>query len=131
MIKTFQKTKYIILEGNLGVFLGTYSLADVYNQADIDELDMDVPEAEFNRSYAMFARDNPLGISEALSFETLSEAEAYIQDAFGKYGDLTLMPVPVKTQNHYPDVVDIIRSGYGDFTFDMMEGLPTYSDAIH
>lgn len=131
MIKTQPKTKYIIIEGKMGVFLGTYSLADLYNESEVDELEYDIPEHEFNRSYAMFASDNPLSIPVALSFDNLNEAEGYIKDAFSGVKDLKLMPVPIKTNNHYADVVDIIKSGYGDFTFDMMDGLPEVSDQIH
>lgn len=129
MIKTNLRTKYIIIEGKMGVFLGTYALADLY---DDDEIDItEISETEYNKSYAVFASDNPLGIPIAMSFENLNDAEEFIKDAFKGTNNLKLMPVPIETKNHNPDVIDIIKSGYGEFTFDMMDGLPSASDQIH
>ncbi len=83
------------------------------------------------RSYALFAKHNPFGVTDAESFDSKEEAEQFIRDAFFDVKDVGLSAQPVDTDLDDPDLIDIIKAGYGDHTFDMLEGLETYNDTIH
>jgi len=121
------KTKYVIIDPSMGVFLGTYSMKDFFEEDDATE---DVPE--YSKSYALFAVNNPFGISRAYGFECEEDASSFIETSFPNSGDeFDMFAVPVNTSDNYPSVVDIIKAGYGDFTFDMLAGLESPSEMIH
>ena len=107
-----KKTRYIIIDENRGVFLGTYTEEDIGKQS-----------SDNSKNYALFACNNPFGVTKACSFSSEEKAIAYIQDVFPKRRWSTLSPKPVESDNEYPDVVDIIKSGYSEYTYDMIDGL--------
>lgn len=112
-----KKTRYIIVDRNKGVFLGTYTSADVGG----DESDKQV--------YALFACNNHLGLTQACSFRTAHSAETYIKDVFPKNKGFHLKAFAITTELEFPSVVDIIKSGYGEYTYDMVDGL--FQDEEH
>lgn len=126
------KTRYVIVDKENGVFLGTYSLADV--QGKIEELFLNVGERiadkDLDRSFALFAKDNPFGVPRACSFKTKVEAGMFIYENFKK-GEFQFSIEGVKCVTPYPDVVELIKSGLGDSTFDMMDCLETISETVH
>lgn len=105
------KPRYIIIDYNRGVFLGTYSDEDVGSDSDPD------------KRYALFANNNPFYITRACSFKSANMARAYIQDVFPQPRWHDLAAMPVDSDDEYPDVIDIIKSGYGDHVYDMLDGL--------
>jgi hypothetical protein len=106
-----KKTRYIIVDKEKGVFLGTYTPSDFGG----DPSDKNI--------YALFASNNHLGLTQACSFKTAISAETYIKDVFPKNQGFKLKAFAIQTEQEFPSVVDIIKSGYGDYTHDMMDGL--------
>lgn len=125
-----KKTRYILIDNKLGVFLGSYSMQDFIEPKAILEGKVNMLK-EDPRSYALFAKHNPFGVTDAESFDSKEEAEQFIRDAFFDVKDVGLSAQPVDTDLDDPDLIDIIKAGYGDHTFDMLEGLETYNDTIH
>lgn len=124
-----QQTRYVIIDDDNGVFLGTYTMADFQVEEDFFEGHED---ANLDKSFALFAKDNPFSIHRACSFETAEEAKRFIKDSFGvKASELSLKTAPVKCSSYYPDVVDLVKSGYGDYTYDMLDGLESPSEKMH
>lgn len=100
------KTKYIVINKEKGVFLGAYS------------------------GYAFFAKTDPVGIPKAFAFDTPDVAKLFIDTNMTRYANNTFY-VPIETKSTYPSVSDIIKAGYGDYTYNMMDYLPMPSEAIH
>lgn len=121
-----QQTRYVIVDEENGVFLGSYTMSDFQEQIEEEFLEEGefIPERDLEKSFALFAKDNPFAVSRACSFETIEEAQRFILDSFGSTAKrLKLKTAPVVTQSLYPDVVDLIKSGLGHTTFDMLDGL--------
>ena len=99
-----KKRRFIIFDDNMGVFLGTYNGYDLGMEDD-------------GRVYACFAANNPFGLTNCASFKTDVAASHYINDMFPprKQKNLNLGEVPT--------VVDLIKAGFGDQTYDMIDGL--------
>lgn len=113
-----KKTRYIILDEYMGVFLGTYDASDL--------------GAGDGRVYACFAANNPFGLTNACSFRTEAAAKYFIRDTFAPHKRPDLKTVPIETDSEFPSVVDIIKSGYAESTYDMMDGMfPEGKITIH
>jgi hypothetical protein len=129
-----KKTRYVIIDETNGVFLGTYTMLDF--QEEIEEgflsSNENMSTEDWNKSFALFAKDNPFEIYRACSFATIEEAKRFIKDAFGTAAKkLKLKTAPVTCSSYYPDVIDLIKSGHGVHTFDMMDGLESPSKHLH
>jgi hypothetical protein len=129
-----KKTRYVIIDDEHGVFLGTYTMLDF--QSEIEEgflsANEEMSHEDWNKSFALFAKDNPFEIYRACSFSTSQEAKRFIKDAFGGAAKkLKLKTAPVECSSYYPDVIDLIKSGYGEHTYDMMDGLASPSKHLH
>lgn len=109
-----KKPRYIIIDQNRGVFLGTYTDEDVGEDSNTETSD---------KRYALFASNNPFYITKACSFKSENMAQAYIKDVFAPKRWEELEALPIESDEEYPDVVDIIKSGYGDHIYDMLDGL--------
>lgn len=112
-----KKTRYIIVDKHKGVFLGTYTPADFGG------------DPEDKQVYALFASNNHFGLTQACSFRTAASAETYIKDVFPRGKGFQLKAFAITTEKEFPSVVDIIKSGYGDYTYDMIDGL--FDDEEH
>lgn len=93
----------------MGVFLGTYTGEDL--------------GADDGRIYACFAANNPFSLTTACSFRSENMANYFIRDTFAPHKQRQLKVLPVETETEFPTVVDIIKSGYGDLTHDMIDGM--------
>lgn len=100
------KKKYIIINKEKGVFLGAYS------------------------GYAFFAKTDPVGIPKAFAFDTPEVATLFINSNMARYANNTFY-APIETNSTYPSVAEIIKAGYGDYTYNMMDYLPMPSEAVH
>lgn len=109
-----KKPRYIIIDQNRGVFLGTYTDEDVAEDPNAETSD---------KRYALFASNNPFYITKACSFKSKTMAQAYIKDVFAPRRWEELAALPVESEQEYPDVVELIKSGYGDHIYDMLDGL--------
>mgnify|MGYP003658196839 CR=1 FL=1 len=94
----------------MGVFLGTYNGYDLGQEDD-------------GRVYACFAANNPFGLTTCCSFKTESIAHNYIDDFFGARKQKHLTTLAVLTDSEFPTVVELIKAGLGEMTFDMIDGL--------
>ena len=94
----------------MGVFIGTYKGCDLGMEDD-------------GRVYATFAANNPFGVTNVCSFKTERAACNYIVDMFPPRKQKQLSTLKVETETEFPTVVDLIKSGHGDHTFDMIDGL--------
>lgn len=105
-----KKRRYIVFDDNMGVFLGTYNGYDLGMEDD-------------GRVYACFAANNPFGLTNCSSFKSERAASHYINDMFPPRKQRNLNIGEVETETEFPTVVDLIKSGYEDQTFDMIDGL--------
>ena len=78
----------------------------------------------------MFAKTDVFGISKAFSFDTKKEAEEFLLE-FSNAETKKWKILEVDTQDKYVDVVDLIKSGYNEYTHKMMDNLEVPSYAIH
>lgn len=102
----------------MGVFLGTYGGSDF--------------GADDGRVYACFAANNPFGLTNACSFKSENAAKYFISDTFAPHKRNDLKTAPVETNSEFPNVVDIIKSGYANSTHDMIDRMfPTENGTIH
>ena len=113
-----KKTRYIIIDDSMGVFLGTYKGSEF--------------GAHDGRVYVCFAANNPFGLTNAYSFKTENSAKYFINDTFSQHKKKDLKTVPVETNSEFPTVIDIIKSGYVSSTHDMIDMMfPTENMTIH
>lgn len=101
------KKRYIIIDSNMGVFLGTY---DGHQLGKDDD-----------RMYTCFAENNPFGLTTACSFKSHRAANHFIKDMFPHKKHLELESLPVETQTEFPTVVEIIKAGYSEHCGDMLD----------
>lgn len=103
-----KKTRYILADKDMGVFLGTY---------DGRELGYD----DDGRVFACFASNNPFQLTTACSFKTERAAEVFKKDMFGPQKQRKLYTLPVLTDDEFPSVVDIVKSGHIEESAEMLE----------
>jgi hypothetical protein len=98
--------RYIVIEKNLGVFVGAFD------------------------KYAVYAKNDIFGLDRVASFPTRDKAEECVRDYLNKDGK-EFDVVEIDTQNGWVMVTDIIRGGYGKYTHRMMDNIPMISTQIH
>jgi hypothetical protein len=116
--------RYLIISETGGFFLGaqaSYVFESLFGNADTSSK---------NKTYAIFAKENPFGISSAASFSSKEDAEYYMNNYLSKiHEDLKI--VSVETDRKHISATELIKSGFGDYTHDMMDNLPMISDEVH
>lgn len=105
-----KRTRYVIADQDMGIFLGTYNGEDFGDEDD-------------NRVYICFASQNPFGLTNSCSFNTEAAAKFFINNAFPPSKRQGLKILPVESETDFPSAIDLIKSGYGEFTHDMIDGL--------
>lgn len=106
--------RYVIVDRKEGVFLGTH----------IDEtLD---PEGIV---FVLWAKDNVFSCSKAYSFGDYEEAQIFAETTLKRWPRARI--AKVNSEDKYVDIVDLLKGGYGEYTFDMVDCLPMGSDTIH
>ena len=114
-----KKTRYVISDTNMGVFLGTYNGYDLGKEDD-------------GRIYACFAANNPFGLTTCCSFKTERAAHHYIKDMFPPRKAKELLTKEIKCDSEFPTVIDLIKNGLSEDTYDMIDGLVAEgSQTIH
>src|SRR6056300_1420736 len=98
--------KYAIIEEDLGFFLGSYE------------------------KYGIFAKTYALGLYKAYGFDTERDAKKFINRSLGKDRGEWLV-VSIDTEDKYIDVVDLVKSGYGDYTHNMIDNIPMTNFQVH
>lgn len=115
--------KYIIIDPNEGIFLGT---------AKNDELSniRGVPPGV--KILALFSSHNIFDITKAASFNSRAEAEDYLYTYIYKNCPKAFIAEVDAPGNHeFVDVVDIVKSGYGEYARDMVDAIPMHNNNIH
>jgi hypothetical protein len=98
--------RYVIVEKDLGVFLGAIDI------------------------YAVFAKHNHLKLDKVVSFETEKDALYCVEQYLIKVGK-DFQVESVNTDKVYIPVEEIIKSGLGEYTHNMMDNIRMTSEAIH
>jgi len=98
--------RYIIIEKNLGVFVGKY---------------------EF---YAVFAKNEIFGAERVASFETKNEAVSFIEEQL-QTEEKEFCIEQINCKSKYIPIVEIIKAGLGHHTHRMMDNIQMHSEAIH
>jgi|TARA_B110000967_G_scaffold175679_1_gene188598 hypothetical protein len=115
--------KYIIIDPVEGVFLGTAKNEDV-NFMDGDTND--------NRLIAMFSENNMLDATKAVGFWDEREAKNYIRAYLRKRcPEAYVVPIKDDTFGPYVDTVSIVKAGYGEHVWEMIDALPMISQLDH
>jgi len=119
MPTSMKKKRYIIIDKDMGVFLGTYDGRELGREDD-------------NRIYACFAANNPFGLTTACSFKSDKAANFYIKDMFHEGKKRDLLVAEVDTDTEFPHVVDIIKAGYTEHCHDMLDVMfETGNQTVH
>lgn len=106
--------RYVIIDPEEGVFLGTHS----------------TPVANGYRVMVLFSRNNVFEITKAVCWKTEREAMRYLS-TYIKEGFPKAFVVSIDTDKEYVDVVQLIKSGYNRFTQEMMDAMPMDNTSIH
>ena len=116
--------KYIIIHPNEGIFLGT---------AKHHELDIPMRDPTDTRLVALFSTNNVFDITKAVGFSTEKDANDYmrihIHKSFPESFVVGVKDNDLKTP--YVDVIDIVKAGYGQYAWDMIDALPMPSQMDH
>lgn len=100
------KKRVIAINPDKGIFLGTVA------------------------GYAIFSKNDPIGISKAYGFESPEVAKEFFGDSLPSYANTMLYPV-IETETDYVSCVDIIKQGYEKYTHYMVDYLDMPSEAKH
>ena len=115
--------KYIIIDPVEGIFLGTAKNEDL-NFMEVEPGD--------KRLVALFSNNNILDITKAIVFlsekDVLRYLRTYIRD---KYPDAFVGTVEDESDALYVDTIAIVKSGYGEYAWDMIDALPMQSELVH
>jgi hypothetical protein len=124
--------RYIIIDESRGIFLGSYSTPISANEPELSDDEYDVVD-EY-KLYALFASNNPFSVSCAPTFDSLKDANKYVTSYLSKPDLFDIKIVDVLTSNsneNYASIAEIIKAGYSDYTFDMMDSLLPESSLVH
>jgi len=98
--------RYLIIEKNLGFFLGVIN------------------------NYGIWAKNDIFGLPRAYSFDTKKLAKKFITDIMGaKISDFEI--IEINSDEKYVHAIDLIKSGYGKHTYTMVNAIPMANETIH
>jgi hypothetical protein len=98
--------RVVAISTDLGVFLGTVG------------------------GYAIFSKEDPIGIPKAFGFSSVEEAELYFEENLPKTKNNVFF-AEVETSSKYVSCVELIKAGYSEYTKEMLENMATPSDHYH
>lgn len=104
--------RYIILDPEEGIFLGTKS------------------DPERRGVGMLFSAHNLFEMRKAASWDNREDAESYMYTHIKRWCPQAFVG-RIESDDHYVDVIDIVKSGFGDFAVDLIHTLPMPSDEIH
>lgn len=123
------KTKYIIIDEVRGVFLGSYSTSIFDNQPELDNDIYDVQGD--NKLYALFADHNPFEVSFAPTFHSQKAAQYYIREYMSNPAFVNIKAFPIQAEDEYASLVEIIKAGYEEHTYEMLNTMFPESSLVH
>lgn len=98
--------RYIIIEKELGVFVGQFSM------------------------YAIFAKNEIFGSQQVASFACEEDAVGYVEENLNKNGREFCVE-KVDSNNVYIPIKEIIKAGFGHHTHRMMDNIAMPSENVH
>jgi hypothetical protein len=115
--------KYVIIDPEDGVFLGTTG-------RDAAEAFIDVPRGA--RVIALFSGNNIFDLTKAAAFFTERDADDYMRAYIKRPSSRAFVAkIESDSKEPYVDVVDLIKSGYGEYVEDMVDAIPMLSQDVH
>lgn len=106
--------RYVITHNREGVFLGTH----IDTSMDPDGV-----------VFVLWSKDNVFSCSKAYSFENHREAQMFAETTLRRWPSAKVQKV--ESSEKYVDVVDLLKEGMGDYTFDMIDHIPMANEQIH
>ena len=106
---TCMKKRWILLDQDRGIFLGTYSPDHIGEK--FDDL-MKVAEIQDIPLYALFSRENPFHFDFAITFDTKLEAQLFAMDMFKGKGKMSISAKEVSAGSKFIHFVQLIKDGY-------------------
>ncbi len=115
--------KYIIIDPDEGIFLGT---------AKNDDMSFMDRSPSDPRLVALFSTHNVLDITKAVGFLDKTDAEEYARVYLKRRCPNSFVAeIDDDTVGPYADVINIVKSGYGKYAWDMIDALPMQSQVDH
>ena len=116
--------KYMIVDPEEGIFLGTTrEEPNSMFGANLTKADRDYGTPRV----ALFSSHNIFDITKAVAFLNEKDAVKYMNTYIKKRcPGAQVVPVfsEVENKDPYVDVVDIVKSGYGEFAWDLIDAMP-------
>lgn len=82
--------------------------------------------------YAVFSKTDPIGISKAYGFDSPDDAKKFFDSALPMLSNNMIFPViTTSTSDDYVSCVDIIKQGYEQYTYNMMDYMDMPSTTMH
>jgi hypothetical protein len=110
--------RYIIIDPEEGVFLGTHGTP--------------IP-SQGVRIVPLFSKQNIFEITKAASFPSKTAANTYL-NKYLKTSCPKAFIAPIESKDsktEFVDVIDIVKSGYGEYAEGMVEAIPMDNRSIH
>lgn len=116
--------KYIIIDPEEGVFLGTTGRNEIIDKHNIPD------DA---RVIALFSSHNVFDLTKAAAFHSKSDAYRYMHHYIKKRcPDAFVAEIKSdKEYSPYAHVIEIVKAGYGEYVADMIDALPMDNQTIH
>lgn len=118
--------KYIIVHPTEGIFLGTTKNHGL-------GVETERGETQSPRLLALFSSHNIYDIVKAVGFFTEQAALEYRKLYIGqRFPESFVVSVDSsKNDTQYVDVIDIVKAGYGEYAWGMIDALPMPTDVLH
>lgn len=125
--------KWILVDKNRGIFLGTYSPDDI-GESWKDLIEVYDGKAANLKLFALFSKQNPYDFDYAITFPTKSACHIFALDMFSGVSGLSMRgeEVEVNESDKFISVIDLIKQGYVDEIGSMSEALfKSVEETIH
>jgi len=99
-------TRYLLINKEMGVFLGTYL------------------------KYVLFAKNDAADIIKAYSFKDEESALKFAKSGTDMSEEQYFI-APIEADGRYVHVVDLIKAGYGDHVHSLMDNIEMVSNKVH
>ena len=115
--------KHIIIDPQQGIFLGTMK----NHEANFGKSD-----PKDNYLIALFSTNNLMDITKAVAFFHKEDALQYMQKYITpKYPQSFIADIEDNTTSTYVDIIAIVKAGYGQYAWDMIDAMPMPSQMDH
>jgi hypothetical protein len=121
--------KYIIVDKHRGVFLGSYSVPLSKNENELAN-ELYVDKGKY-RIYMFYACTNPFMTAHVPTFNSITEVNEYIENYMFDENMHRAEPAPIDASEEYATLVEVIKSGYESYTYDMLMNLKPHNNTVH